>query len=179
MRGAKFLAAACAAVLAAACLLVAAADASAHDPKGKKLGATKAQADLDAGRASMDAAKKKLAAAGNYSCCTKPSCDTCARVNGSCACAENVKAGKGACGECVEGWKAGRGAVDGVKADDVKLLASDHQAHHGASAPPPELDAARERLNAAKRTLVEEEVETVHRQILDHLEKTYGAKQRF
>jgi hypothetical protein len=104
----------------------------------------------------MDAAKKKLADAGHYSCCTKPSCDTCARVNGSCACAENVKAGKGACGECVEGWKAGRGDVDGVKAEDVKLLASDRQAHHGAGSPPPELEEARGRLNTAKRTLVEE-----------------------
>jgi hypothetical protein len=142
--------------VAVACVLLAATAAAAHDPKGKKLGPTKAKADLEAARTAMDAAKARLAADGRYSCCTKPSCDTCARVNGSCNCAANVEAGKGACGECVEGWKAGRGALDGVEPDQIPLLASDKQACHDGAAPP-ELAEARERINQAKRTLVSEE----------------------
>jgi len=84
-------------------LLVIGSTASAHDPKTKKkLPPSKAGAELEAARVDMDAAKKELADKGLYSCCIKPSCDLCARTNGSCICAANVAAGLGAGGECLE-----------------------------------------------------------------------------
>lgn len=131
--------------------------ASAHEgDRKRKLPPTKAAANLKMARKKMDAAKKALAAQGRYSCCMKPACDVCARISGSCSCAENAKAGKGVCGECYGGWKAGQGAIRGVKADQLHILSSDHQAspHHGT--PPPELEEARTVLNEAKRTLVGE-----------------------
>lgn len=143
-------------VLGCVCVAGAASRASAHDPKGKKLPPTKSTADARAARAAMDAAKRRLAADGRYACCIKPACDLCARVNGSCACAASVAQGKGACGECFAGWKAGRGAMSGIRKDTVTLSPSTEHAVHGDHAPPPELAAAREAINRAKRTMVGE-----------------------
>jgi hypothetical protein len=131
----------------------------AHDrPKNAK--PTQAQRDLDRSRAALSAAKRKLAAQGRYACCMKPSCDLCARVNGSCNCAQNVKAGKGSCGECYAGWKAGRGSVRGIDPKSVSLLPAEHQAcprpANPALAPSAELREAAESLLRAKRTLVSE-----------------------
>ena len=144
------------AIVAALAIAAAAVASSAHDPKNRKLPPTKASAELAAARRDMDAAKKKLAEEGLYSCCVKPACDLCARTNGSCICAANLAAGKGTCGECLEGWKTGRGAVKGVRKQDVTLLPSDRQKAKGGGAPPPELASAREHINAAKRTLYSE-----------------------
>jgi hypothetical protein len=130
----------------------------AHEGRRKKLPKTKAAADLKTARRDMDAAKAKLAATGNYACCVKPSCDLCARTKGACMCAADIAAGKGACGECHAGWKAGRGSLEGVKAADVKLLSACHA--EGETAPAtdaaPELAAARAAMDRAKRTLVSE-----------------------
>jgi hypothetical protein len=110
----------------------------------------------------MDAAKRQLAAQGKYTCCIKApegakaaGCDLCAKETGSCQCGVNLAAGKGVCGECLSGWKAGRGAAPGVQARSVTLLASPGQASDGAVAPP-ELAQARQVMNTAKRTLVKE-----------------------
>jgi hypothetical protein len=130
--------------------------ALAHDSGHKKAGSTKAAKDLKLAAAAMVAAKRKLAAAGRYSCCTKPSCSLCARVNGSCNCAENVKAGRGACGECLGGWKSGRGSVKGVDAATVGLLAAEHQACPRPGVAPNELRDEMEALLRAKRTMVRE-----------------------
>src|SRR4051794_8975846 len=106
----------------------------------------------------MSAAKRKLTAEGRYSCCAKPSCSLCARVNGSCNCAENVKAGRGACGECLGAWKEGRGAVRGVKASSVTLLTADHQACPRPGTAPDDLRVEADALMWAKRTMVGEKL---------------------
>src|SRR2546430_719548 len=80
--------------------------ALAHDPVHAPAKPTAAAADIAAAKKAMDAAKQKLAAQGRYSCCTKPACNLCARTNGSCNCAANLAAGKGACGECAGTWSA-------------------------------------------------------------------------
>ena len=140
----------------------------AHPPAEgvKPLPPTKAAADLMQARLLMDTAKNTLAAQGRYHCCMKPlagakspGCDLCARTTGSCHCAANLKAGRGVCGQCVAGWKAGQGNVAGVKRAEVKLLASPSQGVPVAGAvlpAPPELAQARTLLNRAKRTLVAE-----------------------
>jgi hypothetical protein len=141
--------------LAAAALACALA-AVAHEGGHKNLGPTKAAPDLERARNAMAAAKRKLAAGGRYSCCVKPSCSLCARVNGSCDCAANVRAGRGACGECLGGWKAGRGDVKGVDPDSVPLLTSDHQACPRPGPAPDELRVEQQALLAAKRVMAGE-----------------------
>jgi hypothetical protein len=140
--------------LALACIGV----LQAHEGGKKDLKPTKAQADLDAAKRALDKAKKDLAAQGRYSCCIRPSCSLCARKNGSCNCARNVAAGRGACGECYAAWRAGRGSVKGVNARDVKLLPSENQACPlpVGAVPPAELVVAAQALLRAQRTLVRE-----------------------
>jgi hypothetical protein len=141
-----------------ALLLLLALTAQAHDhPVPAK--PTKAQPDLDRSRQALTSAKRALAAQGRYGCCTKPGCDLCARTNGSCNCAENVRNGRGSCGECYASWRAGRGAVKGVDPKSVELLPADHQAcampAHAAH-PADQLRLSAESLLRAKRTLVAE-----------------------
>ena len=136
----------------------------AHPPTDKNLPPTQATADLKQARDLMDVAKAKLGAQGKYACCIKAppaskvgGCDLCARVNGSCNCAANLAAGKGVCGDCLSGWKSGKGAIPGVKAETVTLLHSGNQKVNASDMPIlPELAQAREILNRAKRTLVKE-----------------------
>jgi hypothetical protein len=112
----------------------------------RNLKPTKAADDLKLSREAMSAAKRKLIAQGRYACCTRRSCDLCARVNGSCNCAENVKTGRGGCGECLEQWN-GR----------VPLLTAEHQAcPRPGEAPDAEVSASAEALLRAKRTLASE-----------------------
>jgi hypothetical protein len=139
-----------------AAALACALAATAHEGGHKNLGPTKAAPDLKLAREAMAAAKRKLAADGRYSCCVKPSCSLCARVNGSCDCGANVQAGRGACGECLGGWKAGRGSVTGVDTDAVVLLTADHQACARPGAAPDELRVESEALLRAKRTMAGE-----------------------
>jgi hypothetical protein len=113
---------------------------------------TAAKDDLAAARKSLSAAKEKLAAQGRYACCTKPSCDLCARTTGSCHCAANLASGKGACGECADTWRHARGKT-------VPLLPSDQQAcpmPAHADHPTAQLTLSAESLMKAKRTLLGE-----------------------
>lgn len=140
-------------VLAAGLL---ASTAEAHDPKRRVRRPTRAAGAIRDARRRMDEAKRKIAEAGKYDCCIKPSCDLCASAGGMCDCAASVKAGRGACGECLEGWAAGIGRVKGVKAGDIGLR------HHHSRPVEEELKrieeivAARDSLNEAKRTLAGE-----------------------
>lgn len=144
---------------------------SAHeDDDTKKLPPTKAGKMLAAARLAMDTAKKHLNENGRYACCIKASsgskvagCDLCAKENGSCRCAQSLAEGKGVCGECYGGWKAGRGAMPGIKKASVTLLSSSHQGMAGmpgttGTTPemPADLTAARKMINDAKRVLVKE-----------------------
>jgi hypothetical protein len=145
-------------------LLTQAFSAQAHDDDKKKP-PTRAKADIAAARLQMDAAKKKLSETGRYSCCVKAppgskvaGCDMCAKMNGSCNCGANIAQGKGVCGDCLAGWKTGRGAFPGVDKEKVTLLDSSHQGMPGMDMTTAlqELSQAQQTLNKAKRTLVEE-----------------------
>jgi hypothetical protein len=72
-------------------------------------------------------AKKKLADAGKYNCCTKDACDRCALDHQSCDCATDVKAGKAICSDCYAGWKRGEGTVPGVQPGKVKMGTHSHK----------------------------------------------------
>jgi hypothetical protein len=131
-------------------------DSQAHDPKRRARKPTKASPQLKEGRSKMDAAKAKLAKEGKYNCCTKPSCDMCARTAGKCECAKHVAAGHGACGECLEGWQAGLGKVNGVEAKELRLLLPAERSIEDQLARIEELVLARKSMDAAKRTLLSE-----------------------
>jgi outer membrane protein assembly factor BamB len=120
-------------------LLMTASLLVAHEGGRRNTTPTKADKDLKQAQAKLAAAKKTLQAKGRYACCVKPSCDLCMRKNGSCACAANVMRGLGACGECMAGWKSGRGSLPGIKAENVKLLPAEKQAMPGTGELPPEL----------------------------------------
>ena len=139
-----------------ACLVMALSQMSGHEGgQGKARRATRAGKDLKTARDQMDIARKKLTEQGRYACCVRPGCSLCAHVSGSCSCAANAGKG-GVCGECLAGWKAGRGAVKGVPASAIRLMPADKQACHGVGSPLPELEAANKAILAAKRTLVAE-----------------------
>lgn len=59
---------------------------------------------------------------GMYSCCLAPACNFCALATGMCPCGDNVKKDEGVCGECLLGWAAGQGAIDGIDPGDVKAM---------------------------------------------------------
>lgn len=128
----------------------------AHDPKRRNPKPTKAAAAIKTAREKMDAAKAKLAAAGKYTCCIKPSCDMCARHGGQCGCAASVAAGRGSCGECLEGWQAGLGSIKGVARESVTLRPSPSRPVDDELRRLEELVLAREAMNTAKRTLAGE-----------------------
>jgi len=137
-------------------LLMTASLLLAHEGGRRNTTPTKADKDLKQAQAKLAAAKKTLQAKGRYACCVKPSCDLCMRKNGSCACAANVMRGMGACGECMAGWKSGRGSLPGIKAENIKLLPAEKQAMPGTGELPPELKEGLTALLAAKKTLVGE-----------------------
>jgi hypothetical protein len=130
--------------------------AFAHEGGRKNTKPTKAEADLRAAKAKLAAAKKDLQAKGRHACCVKPACDLCMRRNGSCACAANVARGLGACGECMAGWRAGRGSIAKVESNSVRLLTSDKQTMLGTGEMSAELKEGLARLLGAKRTLAAE-----------------------
>ena len=131
--------------------------AQAHEGGAKNPKPTQAKKALEAARKALTAVKKKQTASGNYKCCVKPSCDLCAATTGSCNCAANVAAGKGSCGECLAGWKNGRGTVKGASAKTMLLLPAEKQAMaQPAGDLPVELQQFRASILEAKRTLVKE-----------------------
>ena len=127
-----------------------------HEGGRKNTKPTKAEGDLRVAKSKLAAAKKQLQAKGRYACCVKPSCDLCMRKHGSCACASNVMRGLGACGECLAGWKSGRGSLVGVRADRVLLHPAEKQQLPGPGELPAELREGLEALLRAKKTLVGE-----------------------
>jgi hypothetical protein len=103
---------------------------------------TELPVDLQIGRirGEMSEVKGRLAQQGNYACCVDPPCNQCLLKFGRCRCREGVRHHGAFCGECAEGWKEGRGIVEGV--DAKELLGRDRQSPGEAkpegSEPPPE-----------------------------------------
>lgn len=69
----------------------------------------------------VEAAKASLAQQGRYSCCVDPSCSECLLKYGQCHCRDVIRKNGPGCGECTEGWIAGKGIVEGVNAWDILL----------------------------------------------------------
>lgn len=73
-------------------------------------------------RSELDGVKADLPM---YSCCINPACNFCALTAGMCPCGDNVTTETGVCGECFLGWEAGIGHVEGVEADQVRMIHGD------------------------------------------------------
>jgi hypothetical protein len=119
-------------------LIVFTVAAMGHDNAKQSGKPTKAQPQLNKAAKIIQNLKKKSVAAGRHQCCVKKSCDLCTQTGGSCACARSVAAGKGSCGQCFAGWKAGDGAMKSVNPDSLAVLAAINQSYD----PPPAEDAA-------------------------------------
>ena len=70
-------------------------------------------------------AKRTLVSEQRYSCCIRGGCTQCA-LEASCPCAADLASGKtkngkpaGVCGECVDGWRSGKGAFPGIAPSEV------------------------------------------------------------
>ena len=53
-------------------------------------------------------------------CCVKPSCDVCVEKFGRCNCLEDLKAGRPICGQCIEGYKHGKGKLKLISIPGIK-----------------------------------------------------------
>ena len=53
-------------------------------------------------------------------CCTKPSCDVCVEKFGKCNCLDDLRAGRPICGECIEGYKHGKGKLKLISIPELK-----------------------------------------------------------
>jgi hypothetical protein len=143
-----------------ACLLSLGA-VHAHEGGIKNQKPTKAARHLKSAEKKLQAARKELSAKGKYTCCVKPGCGLCLRAKGACDCAASIDAGTGVCGECLAGWRAGRGSVRGVNgamvchrpvATPQTLLSTTPPL----SDAPESLEESNEQLLQAKRILVKE-----------------------
>ena len=70
-------------------------------------------------RAQLNDYKKLLKESGYYDCCVEPSCRMCIFELEECPCEHIVKKKQPVCGECYDGWQAGKGKLKGVKTEDV------------------------------------------------------------
>jgi hypothetical protein len=70
-------------------------------------------------RAQLSDYKKLLKEKGYYNCCIEPDCRMCVLELEECFCEKSVKNKRPVCGECYEGWQAGKGKLKGVKTEDV------------------------------------------------------------
>ena len=84
-------------------------------------------------RGELAATKDSLTRAGQYRCCIRPTCDLCAMHDGKCTCRDVIEMMGPGCGECLEGWLAGRGAVPGV---DIRQVLKDRLGPEPVASPP-------------------------------------------
>ena len=144
---------------ALAIALVFALASSAHEGGVRNQKPTKAAPHLSRAAKRLEAARKELTKSGKYQCCVKPGCDLCLTERGVCDCAASMAAGKGACGECLSGWQAGRGSMKGIK-EPMVCHRPVLKGLSGGAPPladaPESLREARTEITAAKRILVGE-----------------------
>jgi hypothetical protein len=76
--------------------------------------------DMAKVRKEMKAAKAALEKQEKYNCCIEPSCDFCAMAQGECPCAKNIAKGKPICGNCADGWAAGKGDAPNVDRSKIQ-----------------------------------------------------------
>lgn len=69
-----------------------------------------------------DALREKLAKEGKYDCCTDPGCTECMLNPGECTCQANLRQKDPICGECLTGYKEGRGKLKLVSIVELEKI---------------------------------------------------------
>ncbi len=64
--------------------------------------------------------REQLRAEGKYDCCTDPGCLECVTDRKNCACYLNIKAKDPICGECLTGYKEGKGKLKLVSIPELE-----------------------------------------------------------
>lgn len=67
--------------------------------------------------------RDSLATEGLYECCTKPDCLECADESLGCKCYSDLKKEDPICGECIDGYRAGKGRLKLVSIPGLKQRA--------------------------------------------------------
>jgi hypothetical protein len=79
-------------------------------------------------------AKRTLVEEKRFFCCIRGGCGQCAH-EADCPCGADLAAGRGVCGDCMDGWRSGRGSFIGIPLSDVTLAPVDAHADMGPAAP--------------------------------------------
>ena len=69
-----------------------------------------------------EALRDSLIRNGLYDCCIKPGCDHCILKEGQCDCYKNIRKSDPICGECLRGYKAGRGKLKLVSIPELERI---------------------------------------------------------
>ncbi|MCI0457377.1 MAG: hypothetical protein L0Z62_10445 [Gemmataceae bacterium] len=93
--------------------------------KEKMKASPEAQAKGKAARKAILDHQKALAKDGVFGCCIKPSCTFCSTSADMCPCAKMLAKGGPVCPECWGGWQAGKGRLNGVNPEKVKIIPQD------------------------------------------------------
>lgn len=69
-----------------------------------------------------EALRDSLVRSGLYDCCMKPGCDHCILKEGQCDCYESIRKSEPICGECLKGYKAGKGKLKLVSIPELERI---------------------------------------------------------
>jgi len=69
-----------------------------------------------------EALRDSLVRNGLYDCCMKPGCDHCILKEGQCDCYESIRKSDPICGECLRGYKAGKGKLKLVSIPELERI---------------------------------------------------------
>lgn len=79
----------------------------------------------------VEEVKRNLATAGRYACCIRPWCSECLLRRGECHCRLDLKQRGPCCGECAQGWREGRGALQGLDVRELLKKKEEAAREHG------------------------------------------------
>ena len=102
--------------MAAALLLIGCTDRQ----EGSRIDVTSHETALS-GKVSV-ALRDSLLRNGLYDCCIKPGCDHCILKDGRCDCYENIRKSDPICGECLRGYKEGKGKLKLVSIPELEQI---------------------------------------------------------
>jgi hypothetical protein len=79
----------------------------------------------------VEEVKRNLATEGRYACCIRPWCSECLLRRGECHCRLDLKERGPCCGECAQGWREGRGAIQGLDVRELLKRKGEAAREHG------------------------------------------------
>jgi len=74
-----------------------------------------------------DAIREQLANEGRYDCCVKPGCTACIADRNECTCQMDIRNKDPICGECLVGYREGRGKLKLVSIVELERIRKEKQ----------------------------------------------------